>query len=350
MTNPLLIILTAILIFLNLSILLLFYALYLRRQTEKRKALVQDMTPIWDDRIEDWLLNDKLNNGSEAHPYEFLQYLMSSSEIFPHYDIKKLAALIRVMSLEEYLLKCIKGKNTLRKAWAIHIIGYFQIRSLKDELKVFLKHENTVINYAAHLAMVRLVNPAESDYFEILTSLIANFDSWTTEKLGEFIVLMGEDAGRELLRILKEDQPQGRLRWFLIDIVGEMEVKDAEQVLVGYLDKDRETVVHAIRSLGLIGNKEVLPQLISLLGHQEWIIRAQVAKVLGYFKDVTLNLVLAEALEDENWWVRHNAAQSIAATGDTGLSCLNEVACTNEKGVAQDMALFMLEKFEVRNA
>ena len=87
---------------------------------------------------------------------------------------------------------------------------------------------------------------------------------------------------------------------------------------------------NAAEALGKIGDKLIIPYLIKALGDKNTLVRATAAEALGQFSDDHSTEVLIRALKDEDWNVRFNAVKSLGQKKDPkALSVL--------KGLKQDL-------------
>ncbi|CAG7649516.1 HEAT repeat domain-containing protein [Paenibacillus allorhizosphaerae] len=91
----------------------------------------------------------------------------------------------------------------------------------------------------------------------------------------------------------------------------------------------------------LLRYPQLLPpkQMSELLHNPEWEIRAAAVKAAGDGRLVLYMNELQLALSDEEWWVRHHGAQSLALLGPEGFIALCETACGSENDSSREAAL-----------
>lgn len=336
-----LIISVILLIFLAVS--LLIYALFLRWQTLERESLEQTLIPLWEERISSWLKDEVLIHEREDKPQLFLRYMSRVAEFYEDEERRSLGKLLLHLGTDSYIIDLLNSRSSVMKAWGIHLIGLYYINSLKHEVTQYVRHNSSMVTYVTSLTMARLFEEDTPEYFSLLNKLTVQVDAWTTQKLGEVLVLMGPKAGENLLKLVERGDAQGRMAWFIIDLVGEMSIEEAGPVLIGLMDRGDETAIRSIRSLGLIRYKGAVLPLVNRLKHSNWVIRAQAAKTLGDIQDEQSLRALTESLTDSEWWVRHNAAQALANFGDEGLGKLRYVASFSKDKFARDIATLILK-------
>jgi HEAT repeat protein len=80
--------------------------------------------------------------------------------------------------------------------------------------------------------------------------------------------------------------------------------------------------IGACRALSRIARAEVRPLLVEALADDAWAVRAEAARGLTGVGDVSSVPELERALSDGAWWVRANAAEALRSIGPAGLDAL----------------------------
>jgi HEAT repeat protein len=114
-------------------------------------------------------------------------------------------------------------------------------------------------------------------------------------------VNLGHDSNRGVIEALR-----------VLGTIGDQEVGPT---LSGVLRvaSDPEVGIATIEALGLVGGPLAIRPLKYTFRSPDWRLRAKSATSLGQIGDPSINPVLAEGLEDENWWVRRNSAAALAS-------------------------------------
>jgi HEAT repeat protein len=80
--------------------------------------------------------------------------------------------------------------------------------------------------------------------------------------------------------------------------------------------------IGACRALARIARPDVRPLLLEALADDAWAVRAEAASGLTGLGDVSCVPELERALADGAWWVRANAAEALRSIGPAGLEAL----------------------------
>lgn len=333
-----------------LTIVLLTYSLVLRWQTEQRKDLLAAKTMEWNEIVDNWLAAGEMGSVARQDAREFLEYIVTRCELQDIATSAELGKLVEKLGYDQIIRRNLKRRNVYNKAWAIHLAGVFYLTSFKNEIITCVDHQHHLVSFVACQSLATLLDPSDEFFNKMLFRLIGRYNKWTTEKLAEVIILMGPVAARKLLDFITYSEVQGNLLLFIIDLLGEMGLTEAGPELHKKLrqqvegETNCETVVRIVRSLGLIGYSQALPDITRLLHHEKWFIRSQVAKTLGELKSEKMVMALSEAMSDDNWWVRHNAGEAMCKLGIVGIQRLEEISNTSNDRFAREMARMTLEK------
>jgi HEAT repeat protein len=89
--------------------------------------------------------------------------------------------------------------------------------------------------------------------------------------------------------------------------------------------------VRACRALGRIAQPEVVPLLVEALADDAWAVRAEAARWLTGLGDHSSVPELERALSDGAWWVRANAADALRSIGPAGLAALVRASQSDDR-------------------
>jgi hypothetical protein len=129
------------------------------------------------------------------------------------------------------------------------------------------------------------------------------------------------DELRHLLRVGSLSQDEEKLA---LEAMGDSRNADVLPMARERLTApDPELRATAARVVGKLGDQESMPVLAQLLEDTEWYVRAAAAKAFASLpQEAQSQRRLAALLEDEVWWVRANAAHALAQHGDEGMDTL----------------------------
>ena len=90
---------------------------------------------------------------------------------------------------------------------------------------------------------------------------------------------------------------------------------DAEFLRGLLREEDSDIRARAAASLGRVGYRAAIPELLEATGDPAWPVRAMAAKALGLLQVETAVPQLCAGLRDREWWVRANSAGALRALG-----------------------------------
>ncbi len=110
-----------------------------------------------------------------------------------------------------------------------------------------------------------------------------------------------------------------------------------------------EIRVAAARAVGGIGDVTVTDKLIEALRDDSWEVRSQAATSLGKLRPGSAQgfaaiAALDSAMSDSVWWVRFNAANALAELGTIGMQALQRASTEHADAFARDMSREILEE------
>ena len=199
--------------------------------------------------------------------------------------------------------------------YAISLI-YDQDQELKESLiKALSNLENPKIT------------PTFINYLEVCN------DSLTIENLKQAILNRGSEAVNQLLEIL--ENASGVDLNLVVELLGEIDDDRVIDPLINilYNHQESEVRVAAAKSLYQHQTDKVFKALICKTDDKDCNVRAQVAKLLGGFKNYNVIPALYKMLEDDSGIVRNNAAESLFKLGEKGIKYL---ILAEGKGIASN--------------
>lgn len=126
-----------------------------------------------------------------------------------------------------------------------------------------------------------------------------------------------------------------------LEVVGHKHLTQLVPLLSPYLlAEDPEIRAGALRAVASLqlAPTDAEPAILSGLEAGESFVRAQAAKACVAIRLEVAEAPLIRALADDDWWVRRNAAQSIAAFGTPGIAILDREVSSHPDRFARDAA------------
>jgi hypothetical protein len=249
----------------------------------------------------------------------------------------KLTALCRELGLVELQRKRLRSPQQGVRIEAAYYLGVMRAAECADELLQLLEREGRestafVIGRAAAKCagtleelhrLLRLLTEHHPEAYRLITDTIA---SSSLDPAPLFAELFRSETNEALLAVALISLP-GRIG---SDTFGAL-----NRLLIS---EHKEIRIKAAKAL--LGDARLLPRerIGELLRHPDWEIRAAAVKAVFEQRiDIELE-ALTRSMADEEWWVRHYSAKSLAQLGLAGFEALCEAACGSGNDVPRDTA------------
>jgi len=215
------------------------------------------------------------------------------------------------------------SRSRIRRARAAQVLGDLELRQAVPELCRLLADRHLEVRVVAVRALGRIGDPAAAwrliaglDRSDQIPSLLATHT----------LVQLGPEAEVTLSAAL--DHPQARVRAVCLDALGLLGAAGSVHRIARVLAEDGmlEVRVAAATNLGKLGTRAGLePLTAALTPARPTVLRAAAAKALGELGAPSAVPALAVLLDDEEYWVAHEAAHALRRLGRDGLDALRAV-------------------------
>jgi hypothetical protein len=319
----------------------MIYLIYQRRNEERKnqemEKYIQNTKILWqgyflgDDQLTVTLI-PKNKHQILAVEHIFLSYLRNISNPIIQQKIYTFAQ----MYLKEYYQNELKSRNWSRKMNAMYRIADFHIQELIGTCEVSIKHKHSIEVFQ----LLKIYSILEKEKF-IQEILLCNYSFSESEYKKLFSYLEVEMLQRFMEKM---ENLQQAAQYALIDTIaakGSMAVIEGlEELLVS---EDTEIRIRTLRGLERIGVIRSLETYIPFVNSSIWEEKLMVAKLFKYVPLTYTAEHLEKLLQDSNWWVRSQAANTIIED-PRGYQRLKEFIATTNDQYAIDMANEVLEK------
>lgn len=328
-----------LIIILVLLLILIFFTIYifLQRQHEilfnqRRDAYIKNYSQLW----YDYLLNDEFfsitlvpRGKPQVVAVEtiFLSYIKNLTNVNVKHKIKEFSNL--------YLVKHYT-RDLTSKRWSIRMNALSRIFDfyIDEMMSEFDKLETRAIS--------------EEEYFQLLKIYSLFRPAIFMDKIGSLKMSYSESEYRRLFVLLEEDvfirffdnfdMWPSSIQFAVIDTAAVKRSMNYINRLEFLLTHETDEIrIRAIKGLFEIGVIEDINIYVPFVTSDIWEERLMVAKIFKYIPLSYTYLYLEQLLQDENWWVRSQAAKSIAEDTD-GVEKLQHFIATSEDNYAVDIA------------
>lgn len=204
--------------------------------------------------------------------------------------------------------RLIARRRVRSKILAVQTFGHLRDPSRRDDIAELVEHDNTALSITAAEALVE-IDPAFGAAKVI--PMINRRRDWPKNRVSIILRLAGSERISEpMYRAIRSADSEGIVYLLQFARLVEAEVLDA---LVEDLLRSSSHPGVLTAALKLVSGFGGVPRIAWLTQHDAWFVRMQAAKVLGRIGQQEHLSLLEALLDDEEWWVRYRAAQSIAS-------------------------------------
>jgi HEAT repeat protein len=109
-------------------------------------------------------------------------------------------------------------------------------------------------------------------------------------------------------------------------------------------DPERNVRASVLRALGALGHPAAAEVIAAGLRDEDWQVRVRAIDAARRIQLVDLVPGIAKLLDDEAWWVRFRAAETLAALGESGRQALQKVASSGPDLARRTAAMMLAEQ------
>lgn len=141
-----------------------------------------------------------------------------------------------------------------------------------------------------------------------------------------------------------DDMPTKEMRYAFVDFLGQSQNIQLLTVLEQHLNSyDSELRIRTLKSIYALNWVENIELYEPFLRSAIWEERLMLGKILQHFPLAYGEVMLRQLMQDQNWWVRKQAAETIASHKDGG-KIFAQLIETTEDRYAKELAQEMLER------
>ncbi len=323
-----------------LFLILVMISIYIVLNNAKEKAVAEKIHIYIENKQNLWYryLNDEIplpqelipNNNIEIKAIEviFLAYVENVSNPSIKEKIRKYSN----KYLRQYYLGLLSSKRWSLRMNALYRIISFGKDSLADECKKLEKRAKLSPEERFQLLVIQSAFD-EANFVKEFANLSIKLSEYEYKKL---LIGFNSDILKKMTHHMK-DFPE-EYQYYFIDVLGISRSLDFLPFLENNLShKNPEIRIRSLKAINEIGIVSDMEPYKVFLNSPIWEERLMLAKLLGVFSLEEAYPYLEQLLQDENWWVRSNAARSIGNSKD-GRSRLEMFIATAHDQYAIDMA------------
>lgn len=314
--------------------ILLSRTLLLRRQRRSERFLT-----VWRPLLMQSLdtVPDSLPPIERADVYTFLSMWNYLHESLRDESKEQLNQVAQMVGMDSRAQEMLQHRSLRQRLMAIVTLGHLRHEAVWHDLKMIVKHSNTILSLAAARALLQ-INAAAA--LPVLLPLMESRADWPVTRVANLLKEAGADAISQPLAQAAESAP--RLIRYLEVAHRDVVVTTVRRMIATTQDED---VLQAC--LALINDPADVTIVRACLSHPQWLVRLEAVAALGRVGTADDVAGLAELLSDSHWWVRYRAAHSLATLPDSNVSQLQRLAAAQTNPFAHDILTEVIAEREL---
>lgn len=286
-----------------LSIMVLRYRL---RRAERREAY---FLAVWRPALLEVLAGGSvraLPTLARVDQMSFLKYWTYLQESLRGSASQTLNQVGFALKVPQFAQQWLASGRRSERLLAILALGHLRDKSAWDALFAQAVSDDSLVSLQAARALLQ-IDPVRG--VQHLMPLLIKRHDWDINRLAVMLAASRSELEGLLSRKITRVDPANMGR--LMRLAEALKLNLPAEVLAYLVDAARPVDI-LVAGLRLVNNAELLPQVRGFAKHTHWTIRVQAVKCLGRIGEPTDVPLLAEALQDREWWVRYRAAQALA--------------------------------------
>ena len=332
-----------------LSLLILAYRIYLDRAERYRDKRRKEWQPLLFRVLGGEIESAALITRVTRKDFDiFSAMLVDILESVTGEDLARVRVLLAEMGWTEYYRGQLASKDRWERIYAAYMLGLVREADTAPQLTNLLKDEDDQVALSAAQALSLI---GRRDLLRDLLVATADRGEWSEELICQVLLDLGPAAATDFQQTLSDPHLTPRERFILVRLLGSLRHLPAASDFIQFLNttEDPEFRGRLITSLGQMSSIESVVTLEAYLAdHDHAETRAAAAAALGQIGDPRAGDRLARSLCDPDWNVRYNAAWSLMALGDAGVSAIRATATEEREGHDVEIARQVLTEHELQ--
>jgi HEAT repeat protein len=261
------------------------------------------------------------------YPY-FQRFLQETISTIKDIDVSAEKKIAEVSGFIDYLKKRIENAKKWDKVIAVRVLSYFRDR---ENIPLFkkIREEETVIQvlYAATMGLA-LCKGSGSFQFRTVGYRLWEMFKYNPEAMMTILNIYGEAIAPDVHDILRHDELIDEGKRVFTKFLSEVQYKEAVPTIVKMLqvENSQQVQMSCLNALGYLGDESVIGNVLPFLEHEDFTMRIEALHAVAEAGGIAYVKYIESRLDDENWWVRREAALALVEMGKAGISHLKAIA------------------------
>lgn len=277
--------------------------------------------------------------------YYFAEFISDYITNLAGDEYDKLIALFKELKFTDWEIKRLKKRNLWERVAALNQLGIIKDAKAAPYLRANLNDPLPLISFAAAQSLASMRDP---DSYEDIAKLLLKTSPWNRIRAAEVFLEYGRSSVTKLTKFLYDPDIESIRKALVIDVFSEFKEDAVAGELLGLAraSTDPNIKTSIIKYLGQISYLDSEDFLLESLNDPNWITRSQAAKSLGLIGDPEVIDRIVPLLSDDIWWVRYNAASALGDIGVEGWEKLKEIKATNPDKFAREICSHVLSELD----
>lgn len=298
-----------------LLVLVVIFRLRLNSQHKRRERFMQLWQPVLEQSLYGLAALAPRRGAMLVKPADTMNFLLlwnRLQEVLRGEVRENLNAIARSANIDAAVIKMLRKGKLSKRLLAINTIGHLRELSTWEALVEIVRvNENPILALTAARSLARMDGEKATAVF---VPLLVLHKEWPTShvagilkalKLETFSICLADT----ILQAVETDVP--RLVRYLRFASRATAVTVVQDILQKY--NNAEVISACLQVIGELADGDNLGIVRSFAQHDSWVVRLQVAHVLGKIGTRDDIKLLLELLTDREWWVRYRAANALSS-------------------------------------
>lgn len=308
-------------------VMLIVQRLYNNHVGRKMGALIQRLDVLGTLPVPTKEFQQQVVNFLKPREYPYFErYIRNKLSAAGAVSQPHLLHLAKFSGFNSHIKKRIKRAHGWNRTLALRTLSYLRNSANIPLFRESMLNAETVNQQFA--AALGLALCRDFNYLETIVHCLYHPADPNRDQILAVFEAYGPDACKYVCTALNKDEFTETIQTVFMDFLRVERYTAAEQDIIRLLDRcgNGEVRISAIETLGIIGAAASIPVVRKYLKDEHFVVRLKALVAAGKLDGEKMTETLVFALDDADWWVRRNAAETLYHVGTAGVETLTRIA------------------------